>query len=250
MAKARMLHKKISLSKDVGKLLLPAQLLFTWMISHADDEGRLYGDPITVKATVVPRTRWSPKLIKSYLDKMSEIGLIYYWQVKDEWFIEFCKWKEYQQIRKDRFEPSKLPSFNKGNSDQTSTDCQPINNQSTAQENINESNVIEINKSEYIGIADDETTNKLGDIDYDHLPDPSNFSPSNESELAAKDAWLKLEPDNNQAFYSTYLNALKKKLPADRFYIFVSEIQKSNANNPGAVFNTKFKDWLSKHPKE
>jgi len=54
MAKARMLHNKISKSLQVDSLPVPAQLLFTWMISWADDEGRLKGEPKYIKATVIP----------------------------------------------------------------------------------------------------------------------------------------------------------------------------------------------------
>lgn len=61
MAKARMIHKKISASTQVNRLTLPARLLFSWMIPHADDEGRIKGEPEYIKAVVVPMTRWSFK---------------------------------------------------------------------------------------------------------------------------------------------------------------------------------------------
>lgn len=64
-----MLHKKISVSIQVNNLSLPAKLLFTWLISHADDEGRLKGDILYVKATVVPMTNWSKSKVKSYLEE-------------------------------------------------------------------------------------------------------------------------------------------------------------------------------------
>jgi len=66
MAKARMLHKTISTSSQVNKLSLPARLLFTWAIAHADDDGRLRGDPEYIKATVVPMVRWSFKKVERY----------------------------------------------------------------------------------------------------------------------------------------------------------------------------------------
>lgn len=149
MAKARMLHKKISLSMQVNELPLPARLLFTWLIPHADDEGRLKGDPKYVKGSIVPLTNWPPKMIRNYLELMNNNQLIHYWQENNEWFIQFCKWEDYQTIRKDRLEPSKLPSFNNGNDNQLSTKRQPSDNQQTAQANISKPNVIEVNKSEY-----------------------------------------------------------------------------------------------------
>src|SRR3990167_3598798 len=109
MAKARMLHRSISTSSQVNRLSLPARLLFTWMIPHADDEGRLKGSAEYIKASVVPMTNWTFKRIKSYLEEIKSSGLIHYWQQNNEWFIEFAKWRQYQQIRKDRFEYSNLP---------------------------------------------------------------------------------------------------------------------------------------------
>src|SRR3990167_1371582 len=149
MAKARMLHTKISVSSQVNKLSLPARLLFTWMIPHADDEGRLKGDPEFIKATIVPMTKWSFKTVRNYLEEIKNQKLIYYWEENQEWFIEFVKWNEHQQIRKDRFESSNLPSFIKGNDNLLSTKRQPEDNQEAPQSNISESNKIEVNKSEY-----------------------------------------------------------------------------------------------------
>ena len=78
MAKARMLHNKISTLLQVNRLSLPAKLLFTWMIAHADDEGRLRGEPEYIKATVVPMTKWSFKLISVYIKEMVNQQLIYH----------------------------------------------------------------------------------------------------------------------------------------------------------------------------
>ena len=76
MAKARMLHKKISVSLQVNRLTLPAKLLFTWMIPHTDDEGKMKGDPEFIRATVVPMAKWSFKKIREYLEEMQDKGLI------------------------------------------------------------------------------------------------------------------------------------------------------------------------------
>lgn len=148
MAKARMLHKKISVSLQANKLSLPARLLFTWMISHADDEGRLKGNPEYIKAMVVPMTRWSFKLIQKYIEEIKQQGLIYYWQDDNEHYIEFVKWKEYQTIRKDRFIDSNLPSFKGRKDNQNETITQPNDNQITAQSNEIEDKEIQFNKSE------------------------------------------------------------------------------------------------------
>lgn len=243
MAKARMLHKSISVSMQVNSLPLQARLLFSWLIPHADDEGRLKGDPTYIKANVVPMTNWSPKNIKSWLEQMTDCGLIYYWQKNNEWFIEFAKWNDFQTIRKDRFVQSKLPSYKELNVNQTTTISQPSDNQQTPQYNISESNSREVNISESNGeqsVADDKTSQKY------QLVNPKDFQPSTEGETAACEAWKKLEPNNPLALATTYLHAYKCGLPPHLFYVFTSEInQDSTIVNRGAVFNQKVKEYLA-----
>jgi len=241
MAKARMLHKKISVSVQVNKLTLPAKLLFTWMISHADDEGKLKGDIEFIKAMVVPMTKWSFKKIKGYLMEMKDQELIYYWQENDEWLIEFIKWNEHQTIRKDRLIPSNLPSYPKENDNLVVDTRQPADNQEPAQANGIESNTREFNKSE---------SNEIGNADKPYkgngvVVSPKEFQPSSEGEVAALEAWEKLDHGHPWAFGTTYLNALRKGLPARMFYQFVSEIQQDNSiKKPGAVFNEKVASYL------
>lgn len=245
MAKARMLHKKISVSSQVNKLSLPARLLFTWMIAHSDDEGKLKGDPEYIKATVVPMTNWSFKRIKGYLEEMHNTNLIHYWQQNNEWLIEFIKWDEHQTIRKDRLIHSNLPSFNKDSDNQVATISQPKDSFEEAEDNISELNQIEVNKSEdniIEAVADENSFKRTG-----FTLNPSDFKPQNEGEVAALEAWQKLEPFNKFAFHSTYLKVYKKGLPAELFYQFTSEIkQDPNIKNPGAVFNKKVEDYFMK----
>ena len=246
MPKQKRLHKKISISSQVNKLTLSARLLFTWMIPHADDEGRLKVYAEYIKATVVPMTKWSFRRIKRHLEEIKNLRLIYYWEQNDDCFIEFVKWNEYQTIRKDRFEPSKLPPFSSNNNSQVETSHQPKANQETPQSNISESNPIEFNKSEYKEeqpIADKNPFKGPKEL----FNDPNDFLPDSEGEVAAKEAWGKLEPNNRTSFYSTYLKAHQRGLPSSLFYQFVSEIkQDSTIKNPGAVFNKKVEDYFMK----
>ncbi len=236
-----MLHKKISVSLQVNRLTLPARLLFTWMIPHADDEGRLNGDPEFIRAMVVPMTKWSFKKIKEYLEEIKNKGLIYYWQENDEWFIEFIKWKQHQYIQKDRFKSSDLPSFHKEVGNKVDTDCIQTVSTPSPQANISESesNPSEVNKSESNEIGVAEKPYKGNGVS------PKNFKPSSDDEMAALEAWGKLEPSSPWVFGTTYLNALRKGLPATMFYQFVSEIQQdSSIKKPGAVFNKKVEEYL------
>ena len=247
IAKCRMLHNKISKSIQVDNLPIEARLLFTWMISHADEEGRLKGEPRYVKATVVPLTKWSDKKIKNYLELMRGNKLIYYWETNSEWFVEFIKWTDYQSFRKDRFQKSDLPSFINRNGSQVSTNGQPSDSQKTAQANRNELNEIKVNKSEpnKEKLADYNSYKGNGDI-----LDPESYEITNNGEAEALRVWNALEPDNPRAFYTTYLTAYKSGLPDACFGTFLSEIeQDSSIKNPGAVFNKKVEDYFMSLPK-
>lgn len=255
MAKARMLHKKISVSAQVNKLSLPAKLLFTWMIAHADDEGRLKGDSPSVKATVIPMATWSFKRVKVYLDEIKSHGLVHFWEENGDWFIEFTKWSEHQQIRKDRFEPSKLPSFNKDQDNQTVDKSQPDDNQETSQSNISESSEVEFNIGEYKEEAAEEIADKnsyrdrnIGFKRVGDITNPDNYPISNEREEAAHFAYKALEPDNPASFRTTYLWAVNRGVPASIIRQFVSEIQQDpSIRNKGAIFRTKVEGYLGEH---
>ncbi|MBI4065332.1 hypothetical protein HY409_03105 [Candidatus Gottesmanbacteria bacterium] len=264
MAKARMLHKKISVSLQVDRLSLGAQLLFSWMIPAADDEGRMKGEPQSVKANVVPMKKWTFTKVKDYLNEMKNQGLIYYWEQNGEWIIEFPKWNEYQQIRKDRLEPSKLPSFSGKNVNQQTGKSQPDDNQTTAQSSVSESNPVEINKSEYSDkdlIADKNTSYKKEQAtgkDFDPSVDvtlttsnafadrnPDAFDPKNAGEVAALEVWKRLEPNNRWSFYSTYLKPIRKGFPPDKLYQTCSEIEQDpSVENPGKIMNTRVKTYF------
>lgn len=243
MAKARMLHNSISKSLQVSNLPIPAILLFTWIIAHADDEGRLKGDPRFIKMAVVPGIKWSYQIIAKYLNLIKDAGLIYYWQQNNEWFIEFVKWDKYQTIREDRRKPSYLPSYSHTNDSQLVTISQPNDNQQSTQDNINEIKLIEVKTSEVKPnepIADKNSPEEVG-----RLYNPKTFVPSNEVETAAFEAWKSLEYNNPLAFHTTYMHWCRKGLPTQLFYQFVSEIkQDKSITKPGAIFNKKAKIYL------
>lgn len=245
-----MLHKKISVSLQVERLSLSAQLLFTWMISHADDEGRMKGEPQSIKANVVPMKKWTFAKVKSYLSEMKNQGLINHWEQNGEWIIEFPKWNEYQQIRKDRLEPSKLPSFSTKNVNQVATRMQPDDDQVTAQSSIGESSPEEINKSEYSekDLIADENISYKEEQPKGEFVDPTTGGNTKRGYIAYE-LFKKIEPGNMKALgnYVKYV----KQVPHDLLFQWASEImQDENAKNKGAVFNTRVKEYLSTGGKE
>lgn len=248
MAKARMLHGKISLSAQVNRLSLPARLLFTWMIAHADDEGRLKGDPECVKATVVPMTNWSSQKVRAYTEEIKNVGLIHYWQINQDWFIEFIKWRDYQQIKSDRFKPSKLPSFSNEDGDKMVPNETQDVSKMEAQSNAIESSEVEVNKGEFKDNTEQPFVgNDTNGKRFTQVINPKTFEPTSDLELAAKEIWERLESYNLIAFQTTYLWAVKQGVPVARMYEFASEIEQNavNIRSRGAVFRTKVKDYLA-----
>lgn len=237
-SKRRMLHAKISTSLQVDNLSEPAQLLFTWMISHADDEGRLKGDAKSVKAVVIPMKHWSIKKVENCLEAIKNEGLIYRWQENNEWFIEFVKWTDHQYIQKDRFKASTLPKYNQESGHTLDTERIQTGNNSSPQAKVNKVKEKEIKQSE-----ENTSENKLPTIEPNkgkEWANPKTFEASTEGEVAALEAWDQLEHFNPMAFQTTYLTALHKGLPPDKFYQFVSEIKQDlTIEKPGAVFNSK-----------
>jgi hypothetical protein len=123
MAQGRMLNRKISLNKDLPRLMqvvdqrmgtphgAQAVVLYTWCISHLDVEGRMHGDPIVVKGTVVPRfPSITDAHIEPYLVAMADIGLVHYYEADGDRWLSFPAFEDAQPgLRKDREAPSKIP---------------------------------------------------------------------------------------------------------------------------------------------
>jgi len=114
MSQRRMLNKSISISTQVDSVPERGQLLFTWMIPHGDDEGRLIGSPKYIKGIVVPLKMgkfWTHTAIENYLLSIKDAGLIHYFYQSGERYINFIGWLNHQTIQSDRAQLSKLPAF-------------------------------------------------------------------------------------------------------------------------------------------
>lgn len=111
MAEKRMISKIISISEKVN--LLPDifdMLLFTWMIPHTDDFGRLVGSPAKVKALVVPMLDKSISDVEAALGRLSGNGLILWYEVDGERVIQIENFEKHQQGLHKRTK-SKFPDY-------------------------------------------------------------------------------------------------------------------------------------------
>lgn len=106
----RMINRSICTSRKVNRLQTDqSRLLFTWLILHGDDEGRLPGDTETIKLSVVPGLSWTLKEIESYLEDLKKTTLIERYQILGEFYIQINKWDAYQSWHGIHKSPSKLP---------------------------------------------------------------------------------------------------------------------------------------------
>lgn len=109
----RMIYSKIWTSQQVGHLTPQARLLYIGMITLADDDGRLVGDPSYLRGQVFPYD--SSMTIDDVILLRNEIltaGLIDSYKIDNFDYIQHPNWSEYQVIRGDLYKPSKLPDRN------------------------------------------------------------------------------------------------------------------------------------------
>jgi len=88
------------------------RLLFTWLITFADCEGRTYGDAAIVHSMVFPRRRnIDIDQVEIYLNELHECGLIVRYDAAGDTYIFFPGFDKNQPgMRKDREPDSELPA--------------------------------------------------------------------------------------------------------------------------------------------
>ncbi len=122
MARKRYISTDISLSGKIEELARRcggyAVVLFTWMIPHADDWGRMEGDADKVFYTVTPRFATlgrSPEDVEQALQAMHEIGLLHRYKIGCTWYIQFnmdtfYEYQTYIPIAKREQDKSSYPA--------------------------------------------------------------------------------------------------------------------------------------------
>ena len=98
--RGRLLWHSISRSRKLAELSCDsARLLYTWMIPHADNLGRMDGEPSVLRAIVVPRLRHiTEKNVEKWLGEMRDLGLILWYEVEDLRYIQLVGHGEHQRI--------------------------------------------------------------------------------------------------------------------------------------------------------
>lgn len=97
-----MISKSISTSTKLAEISTFAALLFTWMIPHCDDFGRIDGSAKIVKGIVVPLRDESVDQVEDAITALVGCGLIERYEVAGRKYIAISKWEEHQTLRSDR----------------------------------------------------------------------------------------------------------------------------------------------------
>jgi hypothetical protein len=108
-----MLAPSISVSQRVSAVSLKAALLYTWLIAHCDDQGRMSANPTLVKAIVLPlRSEIAQREVKELLDELDMNGLIrvYFPQeridsdyaTEEDAILQMLDWWDFQTLRDPR----------------------------------------------------------------------------------------------------------------------------------------------------
>lgn len=111
----RMISRSISTSRKVNRLGPEGALLFTWMCLHCDDWGRMEGDPYAIKIKVVPgMSGYTESSVHEHLTQMQSVGLIHWYDVNGDRWIEIPKWDEIQSWGGVHRQGSDIPDYSEG----------------------------------------------------------------------------------------------------------------------------------------
>jgi hypothetical protein len=106
-----MIRKSISNSKGVASLSPKALSLFAMLIPHFSSYGKMNGDPMYIKAEVVPLIPWfTVSNIKTALDEISKHTSVKWFEHDGRLYLHALSWFQHQDLRHDRLGGDHLPS--------------------------------------------------------------------------------------------------------------------------------------------
>jgi hypothetical protein len=113
MARGRMINNAIVEDKRVNDLSDDtSRLAFTWLITFADYNGRVCGDPALLRSKLFPRRDdVTVGRMTAYIIEWAESGMVVWYEAKGDKWIEFPAFDKNQpNLRKDREPESDIPS--------------------------------------------------------------------------------------------------------------------------------------------
>lgn len=109
MARQRFIWPDLWHDPELGRVSERALLLYIGCFSNADDEGRLLGDPLHLKATIYPYRSTSPAQIKAARDELeAACSAFLVYEHRENEYIALLNWSSWQRPKYPR--PSRLPA--------------------------------------------------------------------------------------------------------------------------------------------
>lgn len=111
MARGRMIDKRVSNSKKLGRASDKAKVLWFMLYPHLDKEGRIAFDDLDdLKTEIIPKFKgWPLRKVGDILNELADIKLIYLYPNKDKIAMQFVRFEDFQVgLRKEREANSKV----------------------------------------------------------------------------------------------------------------------------------------------
>jgi hypothetical protein len=97
MTKRRAIYGTAATSLSLARCCPEAQLLFDRLVSQADDQGRLQGDPMLVKASCMPLIdRATTKAVDRWLGELTDQGMILRYESAGQPLLQIVRWWGHQ----------------------------------------------------------------------------------------------------------------------------------------------------------
>jgi len=111
----RMIYGQLAENKKFALMPPLAQKAYIFSIVFADDEGRLKGDTEWLRIKIFPyNPEVTQKDVKLFIRHMEKAGLITWYKVENDYFIQHPNWTKFQVLRPDRIRDSDFPAPDDG----------------------------------------------------------------------------------------------------------------------------------------
>ena len=207
MARGRMIDNCISISEKINDLSLREAFIYTWIIPHLDDWGRIIGSPRTLKALVFPmKKEISIGYIEKALIRFKELGLFLWEDINGELILQqpFEEFSNHQSISDNKRAKSKYPEILEPSQEMPRIPKNPQEN--PVQDNIIKDNIIKDKYKDYVYLSKEE---------YKKLIDQLGDNKTNEM-IERLDLYIGSKGDHYKSHYYTILNWIRKDKPVDK----------------------------------
>jgi len=180
--------KKMKAIVGTREFRIGCHLVYTWLLPWCDDDGRMPGEPLKVLANIIPNEGFSVKEIEKMLQELTKVGLLVWYEIDGERFIQILDWERYQRIRKDRYHSSGYPAW------------QPTDNQSSTDSTQNCNRILSPSPTPTHSHRDNRLTDGFLKF-WETYPKKKNRG-------HAEKAWQKIKP--NDELLEVMLSAIEK----------------------------------------